>query len=115
MIRSTITPRTVIPELVTLSISLFRSDEMNELALFLQNVFDYQLSIERKEVIIRNGVDSDLDYHRDIYSNMISVLDECTVASKQQLINCIPEIVEGDALNLWGYEFLPRSNSECEI
>ena len=85
---------------------------MNELALFLQSVFDYQLSIERKEVIIRDGVDGDLDHHREIYNNMLTVLDECTVASKQQLLTCIPEIVEGDALSLWGYEFLPRSDAE---
>ena len=85
---------------------------MNELALFLQSIFDDQLSIERKEVIIRDGVDGELDHHREIYNNMLTVLDECTVASKQQLLTCIPEIVEGDALSLWGYEFLPRSDDD---
>lgn len=99
----------MIPELVTLSTTLFRSDDMNEFALFLQSVFDYQLSSERKEVVIREGVDDGLDTHRAIYNNMLTVLDECTVASKQQLLNCIPEIVEGEGLSIWGYEFLPRS------
>ena len=98
-----------IPELLQLASGLFRSDSIHSLSLFLQSAFDYKQSIEQKEIVIRKGVDSSLDEHRALYENMLSILDECTATTKQQLLERIPEMEDEYAFELWGYEFLPRS------
>ena len=101
--------RVVIPELLQLATTLFRSDSIYSLSLFLQSTFDYKQSLERKEVVIQNGVDIVLDEHRALYDNMLSILDECTATTKQQLLEWIVDREFDDTFELWGYEFLPRS------
>ena len=101
--------RVAIPELLQLAITLFRSDSIHSLSLFLQSTFDYKQSLERKDVVIRNGVDIALDKHRALYENMLSILDECTATTKQQLLEWIADREYDDTFDLWGYEFLPRS------
>ena len=64
----------------------------------------------KKELIIQTGVDTSLDQYRLIYQSMTSILDECTVATKQNLLQSFPI---SSYFDTWGYEFLPRSCYSC--
>ena len=61
-------------------------------------------------MIIQTGVDTSLDQYRLIYQSMTSILDECTVATKQNLLQSFPI---SSYFDTWGYEFLPRSCYSC--
>ena len=89
--------------------SLLRGEEITQFAFFLQQVFDFKRSAEMKEMYVREGVDSLLDEYRTIHDNMPNILDECTVATKQQLLGVVPEIAQNGGLDDWEYVFMPRS------
>lgn len=90
-----------IPELVQMAPSLLQSEDICQLLYFLQQVFDYKQSIERKDICIRSGVDLTLDEMRSLYSKMPSLLEETSDQTNQ----CLAEL----GLPSGGYEFLPRS------
>lgn len=98
-----------IPELIQLAPSLLQCEELKQFSFFLQQVFDYKQSLEKKELVIRSGVDTSLDEYRLIYQSLTSILEECTVASKQVLLQTLSST---PYLDCWGYEFLPRSISD---
>lgn len=58
---------------------------------------------------VREGVDSLLDEYRTIHDSMPNILDECTVATKQEILGRIPELAQNGGLDDWEYVFMPRS------
>ena len=98
-------------ELVSLCPSILQSDELQQFSFFLQQVFDTSKSVENKEIVIRNGVDLSLDEYRMVYNQMTSILDECSVSTKQQLF----QNIQMKSFDSWGYEFLPRSIKEVTL
>lgn len=60
---------------------------------------------------VREGVDSSLDEYRAIQQNMLNILDECSVATKQRLLERFPELAQENSLDEWEYVFMPRSES----
>lgn len=103
--------RTTIPELIELAPSLLRGEEISRFSFFLQQVFDLKQSAENKEMYVREGVDSSLDEYRAIQQNMLNILDECSVATKQRLLERFPELAQENSLDEWEYVFMPRSES----
>lgn len=103
--------RTTIPELIELAPALLRGEEVSRFSFFLQQVFDLKQSAENKEMYVREGVDSSLDEYRAIQQNMLNILDECSVATKQQLLERFPELAQENGLDEWEYVFVPRSES----
>ena len=101
--------RTTIPELIELAPSLLRGEEISRFSFFLQQVFDLKQSAENKEMYVREGVDSSLDEYRAIHQNMLNILDECSVATKQRLLERFPELAQENSLDEWEYVFMPRS------
>lgn len=101
--------RTTIPELIELAPSLLRGEEISRFSFFLQQVFDLKQSAENKEMYVREGVDSSLDEYRAIQQNMLNILDECSVATKQRLLERFPELAQENSLDEWEYVFMPRS------
>lgn len=95
-------------EFVSLSPSILQSDDIRQFSFFLQQVFDVSKSVETKEIVIRNGVDLSLDEYRMVYNQMASILDECSVGTKQELLQTI-SVDSMESFESWGYEFLPRS------
>lgn len=67
------------------------------------------MSSERKELVIREGVDEALDRQRRLYSSMLELLDERTKETQRLLLHHFPHLDRCDAFPLCGYEFLPRS------
>lgn len=100
-----------IPELIALAPSLLRGEEISRFSLFLQQVFDLKQSAESREMFVREGVDPALDEYRAIQQNMLNILDECSVATKQRLLERIPELAQANSLDEWEYVFMPRSRA----
>ena len=90
---------------------ILRCSEMNQLALLLQQLIDAKQSAEQKEVVIREGVDAQLDEQRHIYNSMFTLLDECTAATKHLLLQRLPEVASLPSFENWGYEYHPLSRA----
>lgn len=103
--------RTTIPELIELAPSLLRGEEISRFSFFLQQVFDLKQSAETKEMYVREGVDPSLDTYRTIQHDMLNILDECSVATKQRLLEHFPDLARENSLDEWEYVFMPRSRS----
>lgn len=99
------------PELATMAPEILRCSEMNQLALLLQQLIDAKQSAEQKEVVIREGVDAQLDEQRHIYNSMLTLLDECTAATKHLLLQRLPEVASLPSFENWGYEYHPLSRA----
>ena len=84
-------------------------DALSDLNFLFQNIFDIQLSSERKELVIREGVDEALDRQRRLYSSMLELLDERSRETQSLLLQHFPQLDRCEAFSLCGYEFLPRS------
>ena len=109
MVKYTDPEKTKVPELATVTPELLRNGAVSQLALLLQQVIDAKQTQEQREVVVREGVDERLDAQRRLYSSLLSILDECTAASKQSLLQCIPELATLPSFECWGYEFHPLS------
>ena len=109
MIRYTDAEKTNVPELAAMTPELLRSGAVSQLALLLQQVIDAKQTLEQKEVVVREGVDAQLDEQRHLYSSLLSILNECTAASKHVLLQRIPELASLPTFDCWGYEFHPLS------
>ena len=82
---------------------------MSQFLTLLEQVIDTKQSTEQKRMVLREGIDSNLDEQREVYDNMIHILDECTVSTKQQLLRHFTSLENSETFDAWGYEFLPRS------
>ena len=63
---------------------------------------------------VREGVDSSLDEYRAIQQNMLNILDECSVATKQRMLERFPELARENSLDEWEYVFMPRSREQSD-
>lgn len=104
--------RQTTPELIQLAPSLMQSQEIKQCHYLLQQVFDYSQSVQLKELVIRNGVDVSLDDYRKVYESMSSILEECTLSTRHELISSFH--IQEEQMDSWGYEFLPRSQNSFE-